>query len=317
MNTANRRTGKIILGIAGVLLTVALLFSITGCQEEAPEDRGSKGILYEVRGGDGEVYLFGSVHAGDESMYPLRTEVTEAFDTADVVGFEVDLELLEGNWMDDLLRSVRLGATGTYTDGTVLSDHIDEELYREVVEFFSEYGIPESAVEDYRPGVLAGMIEDLSYEGPRYSAEYGVEMVLRDRVENQEVIALETIEEQMAIALLLSPESEEILLRDALDHAEDGGNEIEEIIKAWKAGNREYLQERREEQITEGMTESLVTYHKALTDDRDERMAMRIDRLLQNREGERIFLVVGSLHLVGENGIPNQLRELGYEVIER
>ena len=69
--------------------------------------------------------------------------------------------------------------------------------------------------------------------------------------------------------------------------------------------------------ITEGMTESLIAYHKALTDERDERMAMRIHRLIMDRGKERIFLVVGTMHLVGGKGIPNQLREMGYEVIER
>ena len=36
-----------------------------------------------------------------------------------------------------------------------------------------------------------------------------------------------------------------------------------------------------------------------------------------DRAGTRVLVGVGALHLVGENGLPNLLREAGYRVEER
>jgi len=41
-------------------------------------------------------------------------------------------------------------------------------------------------------------------------------------------------------------------------------------------------------------------------------MARRIDGMIKS--GQRVFVAVGALHMVGENSIPEILREKGYTV---
>lgn len=83
-----------------LLVLISALFLIAGCEEpveeEAPDETaeiadGSKGLFYRVEGGENDLYLFGTLHFGEEGMYPLHESVYEAFEKADVLGLELDL----------------------------------------------------------------------------------------------------------------------------------------------------------------------------------------------------------------------------------
>ncbi|HIW35105.1 MAG TPA: TraB/GumN family protein, partial [Candidatus Paenibacillus intestinavium] len=50
----------------------------------------SQGFLWKTVHNGNTVYLLGSIHVGDEALYPLRTEINEAFAASDVVVTEVD-----------------------------------------------------------------------------------------------------------------------------------------------------------------------------------------------------------------------------------
>jgi len=53
-------------------------------------------------------------------------------------------------------------------------------------------------------------------------------------------------------------------------------------------------------------------YMKRLLDDRNPALSLRIDAL--HRSGQRVFAAVGSLHMVGANGLPALMKKLGYQV---
>lgn len=77
----------------------------------------SEGVFYRVQENDQTVYLFGSIHVGDESLYPLHDQIDEAFGEADHLAVEIDMSDI-----DELESSQLMMQQGIYMDGTSLSD---------------------------------------------------------------------------------------------------------------------------------------------------------------------------------------------------
>jgi uncharacterized protein YbaP (TraB family) len=82
---------------------------------------------------------------------------------------------------------------------------------------------------------------------------------------------------------------------------------MDNLIEAWRRGDVEFLQS--------GMLDDLEDHpelNKALVTDRNARWVGRIEGLLDDKDD--YLIIVGALHLVGENGVPEQLRANGRNV---
>ncbi len=277
-------------------------------------DSRSKGLFYQVHGGTAEMYLFGTVHVGHEEMYPLEETVMEAFREAEVVGFELNMvEKSEMEIAQPLLQE------GMFQDGSTLEDAVSEEIYQQTLEVASELGIREFELKYLKPWFVASLINELTMEEAGISFDYGVESYFEEKLESgkhedKEVIGLEEVEDQVGSYRKLSEQSQEIYLKNSLEELDYAVEEINEMISYWKEGDIEYFAEIREEEKEETPTESLQEYKKALTDHRDVQMAGEIKEILEEGNGDTYFIMVGSLHLVGENSIVDLLEEKGYRI---
>ena len=68
----------------------------------APVSKGSTPLLYKATSENGgEVWLFGSIHVGNDDMYPLPDYVNNAYNEADSLAVEVDSD---GDLVLDILQ---------------------------------------------------------------------------------------------------------------------------------------------------------------------------------------------------------------------
>ena len=77
-----------------------------------------KHFLWKFEANGGRVYLLGSIHVLNESMYPLPEVMEKAFRESDALVVELDPSEGGGAVQQMLL------AEALYTDGTTLADHI-------------------------------------------------------------------------------------------------------------------------------------------------------------------------------------------------
>ena len=89
-------------------------------------DDGSNGFLWKAEKDGTTVYLLGTIHIDRGSIYPFGSQLRGVMADADRVVFEVDFGNEEG--------LAAYAAMQVYSDGTSLSDHIDADLYQQVVE---------------------------------------------------------------------------------------------------------------------------------------------------------------------------------------
>jgi uncharacterized protein YbaP (TraB family) len=120
--------------------------------------------------------------------------------------------------------------------------------------------------------------------------------------------------QQMNMLENLSPQLQSAMLGVTVD--EIANNEVaglvEELVAAWRSGDVDHLatvlsiEERR---LPDALAEE---FHQRFLTQRNVNMVRQIERMLQS--GQRGFVAVGALHMVGDDGIPAMLRDNGYDV---
>ena len=86
-------------------------------------------VFYEVTSEDGgKMYLFGTIHVGDDRTGHLPRVILDAFDSADALAVEFDTDSFDDLIKDDEKLQKKLAEAYYYTDGSTIKDHVDEEI---------------------------------------------------------------------------------------------------------------------------------------------------------------------------------------------
>jgi len=273
------------------------------------QSAGSTGFLWKTEKNGNTVYLLGSIHVANEAMYPLRPEIEAAFKASDYLGVEVDMSKLDQAAMQKLVQS-----TGVYSDGTTLKDHVSADTYGKVVAILKGRGLPENSFDTFKPWVVAQTIPSLQMIEAGYQSDLGIDMYFMQNAakQNKPIVQLETAEEQLGMFNGFSAGLQEEILLEAINAynnpSQSAGTAIDEMSKMWVEGDEEALV---------GLTKATAAkpeYYKALVADRNAGMLKKIEGYLNGEEKKSYFIVVGALHMLGDDGLVTKLRSDGFEV---
>ncbi len=290
-----------------IIVAIVVIISVSIIRAPSPQE-GSKGILYEISGGSDKAYLFGTLHLGTEEMYPLDNRVTLSLERSDILVLEIDMSELSPQ---DLMT------IGVYDFGEgQLSEAVSEETFDTLHDILAPFGIDEHSLDTFKPWYVESLVSESLLHTMGFSAEAGVEDHL-DQIATStgmDVIGLEDIESQMRAYDRLSDETQVSQLKKAIEGLENGSLEeqTEGLITAWIEGDRSFFERERSEMIERPDTPSAGEFAKALLHERDEDMAETIAGLIEDGSGETYFIAVGTLHLVGEGSIIENLEEMGH-----
>ncbi|PYZ92335.1 hypothetical protein CR194_16000 [Salipaludibacillus keqinensis] len=262
----------------------------------------SEGVFYRVQEGDQTIYLFGSVHVGDEGLYPLQEEIDEAFQQADYLAVEVDI-----NEIDEMEAQQIMMQQAMYTDGTSLSDVIEEDVFQETVNQLSGMGVNEMMVDQFKPWFVSMMLSEVALANTEYTGDDGIDLHFLDRAAKKDlpIISLESLESQIE-SMSSAPEENQVeALEDMVNSLDIYEEELTQLIRLWQSGNVDVFAQLRE---MDSDIEQLDM------DERDLAMTEKIEGFLSEDDGGTYFVVVGALHLAGEGSIVDLLDDRGYTV---
>ncbi len=304
------RTGKKILLWLICALTAVLVFgAMTRCvpAKEPDPAAGAKGLFYRIEGGKDTVYLFGSVHMGKKDLYPLDDRVYEAFEKSNVLGLELDLDGIKEAARQRLIR-------GRYPQGRVMTDLVCAKTFAQAAQIMEEQGISPIDTNQFKPWFAAKEISVLAAVDAGYHPALGLEYYFLKKAKNSDmpIIGLESPSAQIDPFDLLSDQSQVLYLKDALQAMDEGQKHLHAAATHWQKGDADFFARRRQAKIHQAQTPSLQAFYKAMLDGRDQNMADGIEGLLVQDTENTYFLVVGAMHLAGENSIPHILQKRGY-----
>ncbi|MBD3920543.1 TraB/GumN family protein [Paenibacillus sp. PR3] len=271
----------------------------------------SKGFMWKVEKNGNTVYLLGTIHVADKATYPLRPELEAAFKSADYLGVEVDLTQYTQEQIGAILDDL-----GTYKDGTTLKDHVSADTYKGVTAILKGLGAPENTLDKYEPWVVSLTIPSLMISDAGYQAELGIDQYLMQQAlkSSKPIVQLETAEQQYGLFDNLSADLQESLLVDAIKAYNDPSsgedqNAVDALLNMWKTGDETTLLT-----LTNAQQNVDHEYYQAFIADRNKGMTNKIEGFLNSTEHKTYFVAVGSLHMIGDDGIVTQLTKDGYTV---
>jgi uncharacterized protein YbaP (TraB family) len=143
-----------------------------------------------------------------------------------------------------------------------------------------------------------------------FSGDNGIDVYFHGRVQpGQRVVALETIDDQLAVFEQLSPTAQEAMLRETLETLDEQPAQLDLAFERWREGDAEAL----DQLLLEPMRREQPELFEQVFSARNRRM---VDSLtaLASAEPARYFVVVGAGHLVGKEGVVALLQGHGRAV---
>ena len=291
----------------------------------------SIGFFWEVRGLNNTVYLLGSLHLGDNAIYPFSGTIMSAFDRCANLVVEIDVAGLSA---EDMAYIVAMQLVD-FENGETIADYLSEEtfeLYRTLVEAL---GLPEDMYYIKPWAATMGLTTLLMSDGDAAeSAAIGVDMLLLTKAYsmNKNIIELESTVYQIEMLDSFSRELQEQQLLAVLTSVLGGegeqtgsdevdGAELQEamamLLAAIKDGDDETFGAIMDASRETGSDDPLaLEYNAAVWVDRNIGMAEGIARLLDSETNDGdYFVVVGAGHYFGDDSIIILLLEMGYEVV--
>ena len=291
-----------------IIMTTMLALSVgfTGAGIAAENTAGAaaeKSFLWRATGTDGAtVYLLGSVHALPRSAYPLAPAIEQAYAQSEVVVFEVDLDALES-------AGSRMMAAGALKPGQKLDEVLSPETRQQLGAYLDEAGLSIGAFSAMRPWMVALSLATLELMKAGYSPSQGLDVHLASRAaqDGKQIRALETADFQISLFTDMNARESESFLCYTLRDLRTIVPQLEEITAAWKHGDVETVSSL----LGEAFEDEPELFARLVTE-RNESWLPTIRKMLDSPEVG--LVVVGALHLVGDVGLVDRLREEGYEV---
>ncbi|MBU2571352.1 MAG: TraB/GumN family protein [Gammaproteobacteria bacterium] len=264
----------------------------------------SETSLWRVGKNDAELFIGGTIHLLSTSDYPLPEAFDRVYRKADKLVLEVDLADLSGQEAQIAMMQ-RL----QYVDGTTLRDELNAETYAELQRFCLHAGIPIESLQNLKPPLVA--ISLMMFELHRLGlAEAGVDHFFsaKAQADNKPVGALESLETQISVLEQMGRGQENELILSTLREIEELPALLGELKSAWRSGDLDTL----DELGIAAMRSDYPRLYQDLLVSRNNAWVPKIEAML--RTPERELILVGVLHLAGQEGVLRQLCERGYVV---
>ncbi|MCP4009685.1 MAG: TraB/GumN family protein [Proteobacteria bacterium] len=279
----------------GRIIVLLLVLMPSGASAEAP--------IWKVSKGDFELYIGGTIHILQEQDYPLPVEFERAYDAAEKLIFEVDIAQAASTEFQQRLLEKAL-----YRDGSTLLSHLQPATLRKLQVFLAKRGLPLESMVAFKVGLLVTIltVNELSRHGIQGT---GVDQFFNSRAlkDQKQTAALETIEQQIDFLTSLGEGKEDELVLQTIDELENLVEEFSTLKSAWRRGDTQTL-----EDIGLKDFRAFPEAYQAVLVNRNRAWLPEIERMLEDEQIE--YVLVGVLHLVGDDSVLAMLVARGYEV---
>ena len=288
------------------------------------ERRSADGIspmLWKVTGSKGNtVYLFGTIHLGDERNDKVLDMLKGKLDECDELAVEFDAVKFEDDAKNNPSSVMDIYRSIMYTDGTTVKDHLSSDLYKKCEAYLKGSGDFSEFLICYKAGMWETMLSQAAVAKSPYSTDYAMDTKLINYFNdnNKNVLDVESADFQMKMIGDMSDELCELLIKSFFEQEAGYSDSIKNLYEAWLSGDEKTIaQISSEDEDESGLTDKQIKlieeYNKTMLDDRNKVMAEKADIYI--KEGKNIFFAVGAAHIVsGENSVIKLLEKKGYTI---
>lgn len=273
---------------------------MTGINDDGPAP------VWRIDGGNGRLWLAGSVHILKSTLYPLAQAFESAFADADRIALEIDpLRMVEAD------RRLAMQTAITASPDSVRHALGDRRL-ASLAPLMQRHGIQPASILSMKPAILATQISIAELAALGYMPDQGIDLhfAKRAREQGKPVLELETVEQQMQVLAGGPLDVQVMLLDETLKQTPRLQQMISALLRAWLAGDADSLYNLMTSDYSGN--KALETYGRRIIDDRNHAMFSTIKPWLG--EDVTTLVIVGAGHLGGPEGLLRLFETAGYTI---
>lgn len=250
------------------------------------------------------VYFGGTIHVLRNQDYPLPAEFEYAFEQADILTFETDIARLSEPKMQGYFIQAL-----SYQDDRTIKSTVTPDTFEKLNTYLTNSGMSINFFRKAKPGFLMSVltIAELQKIGV---TQKGIDAYFESKAKNKKlpIQYFETPEEQVAFLAELGEGKEDEFYVALLADIKETQNQFMQMLYHWRNGETEAL----DKMINLEMKKKMPEMHDSLLVKRNNQWLPTIESYFKTPEVE--YVLVGAAHLIGEDGIIEQLKRKGYQV---
>lgn len=279
-----------------IIVFITIVFSTTVYAESS---------VWKLDADNGSFYLAGSCHVLRKSDYPLPEEFEAAYDDADQVIFESDIEALMSQDIQLLLIS-----KGMYTGGDTLEKKLSKKSYASLVKYCNDRSMSIDLFQNFKPWMVAMTFLVLELGKNGITVADGLDMYFSNKAkkDGKQTGGLEDVYRHIELVSSFEEEFDDSIIESFIQEVGKVQVIMEDLIKSWRAGDEAGI----DEYVSENIRKEFPKLYKRLIADRNRDWIPHLEALIGS--GKRTLVIVGVGHLVGKDSVINLLKSKGYKV---
>ncbi|HEX5329143.1 TraB/GumN family protein [Sulfuricurvum sp.] len=277
-----------------VLFSIVLLLSTVYAESS----------VWKISDGKHTMYIGGTFHLLRSTDFPLPHEFDDAYRQSDYVVFETDLSQAQSQTFQRALAQKMM-----LPSGKSLSTILSSKTYKELKGYVDSQGYKIEMFDHMQPWAVMLTLTQLKLSQIGID-QNGVDSYYYQRSLNDHIPQryLESIEEQRAIITDIGEGEEDAVILQTLRDMKELNSMMAWMVSDWRKGKTERL---KRELVDEMRTESPKMYRSVLKLRNEAWMPKLLSMLHEEKRG---FVLVGAMHLLGEDGLLEQFQREGYSV---
>ena len=260
--------------------------------------------IWKIQKNDEIIYLGGTIHLLRAKDYPLPIEYEKAYQNANSIYFETDLQTLENPAMQKTILSHML-----YKNGKKLSNVLSPKVYQALKEHAQSRGLNLQQFDGFKPAMILLSLTVIELQRMDINAsgvdKYYLNKSLKDK---KHIGQLESVQTHMNYMASMGQGNEDNLIIQSLKDFKETKTKFLSMIKAWREGENETLYNL----FVIDMKKNTPQLYKSILVERNNNWMPVLKSLFKNNKTE--FVLVGAAHLVGEDGLLQQFKNQGFSV---
>ena len=266
----------------------------------AQSDDEDRALFWSIhKQGNTAGYILGTIHSEDPRVLDFSAEFLDRLKSNGVFAMEM---------VPDLPTLARLTEYMRYSPGKTLESVIGTKRFETLKSVISVYNMPPDLLNTMKP--WAAMMT-LSTPPPETGFFMDLSLSLRASGNGLKVIGLETLEQQLSFLEEMPMPMQLSLLDQAIAEFDEVDQAHDLMVNTYLKNDLVELQKITNEQLETVTDEAGDYFIESGIHARNRRMA---ETLLFQLEKDTVFVAVGALHLPGEEGLLNRLRQQGFEL---
>lgn len=282
--------------LPALLLIVLIAFQLAERASAAEPPR------WVARDADSELVLFPTLHALPAELEWVSDAMLAQFEGAEEVWFEIDPAALQGPAMQQIVMERGMDPERP------LSELLSPEVHARFVEAAESIGLPAAQLDPMRPWLASLTLSSVALMQSGFDSNAGVETQLQQRLGDQKVRSLESVEQQIGFLADLDESVQVELLASTLDELDGFTAELRAVAEDWAIGDVSGM----ESLLVDEMKRDYPAIYDALFTRRNANWVETIEQELAGSGTD--FIAVGAGHLVGEDSVVAMLEARGWTV---